>query len=142
MKKILLLVPIIYTLIFGFEIVSEVQTNPTKIQSEPDKNKPKIVALKSGEPAELAYDAGTARFLANSEDTGGAWSLVEVKEMPDYRTNLHRHNNTDEAFYVLEGVLTIKVADKVSEYPAGSYILVPRGTAHAQGNLGKFRSRF
>ncbi len=78
MKKILLLVPIIYTLIFGFEVVSEAQTNPTKTQSEPDKNKPKIVALKSDEPAELAYDAGTARFLVNSEDTGGAWSLVEV----------------------------------------------------------------
>jgi len=137
MKKMLLLVFIFSALFFSFEQVIEAQTKPEKIQSEQDKNKPKIVALKTGEPAELAYDAGTARFLVNSEDTGGAWSLVEVKEMPGYKTNLHRHNNTDEAFYVLEGVLTIKINDKVSEYPAGSYVLVPRGTAHAQGNFGK-----
>jgi len=137
MKKILLLVFIFSALFLSCERVSETQTEPKKIQSEQDKNKPKIVALKTGEPAELAYDAGTARFLVNSEDTGGAWSLVEVKEMPGYKTNLHRHNNTDEAFYVLEGMLTIKTNDKVSEYPAGSYVLVPRGTAHAQGNFGK-----
>src|SRR5688572_17947719 len=57
--------------------------------------------------------------------------------MPGYKMNLHRHNSTDEGFYVLEGVLTVKINDKTSEYPAGSYVLIPRGTPHAQGNLGK-----
>ena len=76
-------------------------------------------------------------MLASSEDTNGAWSLVELKEMPGYKTNLHRHNHTDEAFYVLEGVLTVKINDIISEYPAGSYVLIPRGTPHAQGNRGK-----
>lgn len=137
MKTKLLLGPIVYALIFIFAALSDAQTTPTKVQSEREKNKVKIVALKLGESSELAYDAGTAKFLVNSEDTHGAWSLVEVKEMPGYRTNLHRHNNTDEAFYVLEGVLTLRINDKVAEYPAGSYILVPRGTAHAQGNFGK-----
>ena len=137
MKKILLFVLLVAALFFSFEQVSETQTKPDKTLSEQDKTKPKIIALKSDEPDELTYDAGTVRFLASSEDTNGAWSLVELKEMPGYKTNLHRHNNTDEAFYVLEGVLTAKIADKTSEYPAGSYILIPRGTPHAQGNLGK-----
>ena len=137
MKKILLLVILVSALFFSFERLSETQTKPDKPLSEQDKNKSKIIALKSGEPAELSYDGGTVRFLASSEDTGGASSLVELKEMPGYKTNLHRHNNTDEAFYVLEGVLTIKINDKTSEYPAGSYVLIPRGTPHAQGNLGK-----
>ncbi len=123
--------------LFVFPGVSEAQSDPTKTRSEPDKTKPNIIALKSGEPGEFNYDAGTVRYLASSEDTGGAWSLVELKEMPGYKTNLHRHNNTDEAFYVLEGVLTVKINDKTSEYPAGSYVLVPRGTPHAQGNFGK-----
>ena len=131
MKKIFLFVILVSALFFSFERVSETQTKPDKTLSEQDKNKPKIIALKSGEPAELFYDAGTARFLASSEDTGGAWSLVEIKELPGYKTNLHRHNHTDEAFYVLEGVLTAKIADKTSEYPTGSYILIPRGTPHA-----------
>ena len=137
MKKIPLLVLFVPALFFGFEPSLEAQTKPDKTQSEQDKNRPAIIALTPGKPVELAYDAGTMRMLASSEDTNGAWSLVELKEMPGYHTNFHRHNHTDEAFYVMEGVLTVKMGDKTSEYPAGSYVLIPRGTPHAQGNLGQ-----
>ena len=137
MKKILLFVILVFALFFSFERVSKTQTKPAETQSEQDKDKPKLLALKSGEPNELPYDAGAVRFLVSSEDTNGAWSLVELKEMPGYKTNLHRHNHTDEAFYVLEGVLTVKIIDKISEYPAGSYVLIPRGTPHAQGDRGR-----
>jgi mannose-6-phosphate isomerase-like protein (cupin superfamily) len=135
-KRILLFALIVPAMFFSLERFAETQTKP-QIQPEQDKNRPEIITLKSGEPDALAYDAGTVRMLASSEDTNGAWSLVELKEMPGYHTNLHRHNHTDEAFYVLEGILTVKVQDKISEYPAGSYVLIPRGTPHAQGNHGK-----
>ncbi len=137
MKKILLFVLLVSALLFSFERLSETQTKPDKTLSEQDKNKPKIVALKPGEPDELTYDAGTVRFLASSEDTGSAWSVVELKELPGYKTRFHKHNYTDEAYYVLEGVLTAKIADKIYELPAGSYIVIPRGTPHGQGNFGK-----
>jgi len=141
MKKILLLVLLASSMFFSFVQVSEAQTKPDKSLSEKDKNAPKIIALKSGEPVELTYDAGTMRMLASSEDTNGAWSLVELREMPGYHTNFHRHNYTDEAFYVIEGVLTVKITDKTFDYPAGSYVLIPRGTPHAQGNRGKIPVR-
>ncbi len=38
---------------------------------------------------------------------------------------------------MLEGTLTAKVEDKIYELPAGSYILIPRGTPHGQANFGK-----
>lgn len=137
MKKTLLLALFVSAMFFGFERLSETQTKTDQAQSDQDKNKPKLIALKSGEPAELEYDAGTLRIMVSSEDTNGAWSLVQLKEMPGYHTNLHRHNHTDEAFYVLEGTLTVRINDKTTEYPAGSYVLIPRGTPHAQGNAGK-----
>lgn len=137
MKKILLFVLLVSALVISFERLSETQTKPDKPSSERDKSKPKIVALKPGEPDELAYDAGTVRYLASSEDTGGAWSVVELKELPGYKTPFHKHNYTDEAYYVLEGVLTAKIADKTYELPAGSYIVIPRGTPHGQANFGK-----
>jgi quercetin dioxygenase-like cupin family protein len=141
MKKILLPALLISALSFNpgqvFGQVSETQTKPNKTVSEQGKNRPRIIALKCGEPIELTYDAGTMRMLASSDDTNGAWSLVELKEMPGYHTNFHRHNYTDEAFYVIEGVLTVKLNDKTFDYPTGSYILIPRGTPHAQGNRGK-----
>ena len=141
MKKILLLTLFVSVLFFAVEGLSETETKPQNALSEQDRGKPSVIAVKSGEPHALAYDAGTVRFLASSGDTNGAWSLVELTEMPGYKTNLHRHNNTDEAFYVVAGVLTVKIIDKTSEYPAGSYVLIPRGTPHAQGNRGKVPAR-
>jgi quercetin dioxygenase-like cupin family protein len=137
MKKIFLLMLFASLLFFTVEGFSETETEAQPAVSEQDGGKPSLIAVKSGEPAALPYDAGTVRFLASSGDTKGAWSLVELTEMPGYKTNLHRHNHTDEAFYVLEGVLTVKIDATVSEYPAGSYVLIPRGTPHAQGNGGK-----
>ena len=141
MKTILCSVLFASTVLVSFERLANTQTQPQRTQSEQDKDRPKLIAVKAGEPDELSYDAGTVRFLASSEDTHGAWSLVELKEMPGYHTNLHRHNHTDEAFYVMEGVLTVRINDMLSDYPAGSYVLIPRGTAHAQGNRGKLPAR-
>ena len=86
MKRILLLMLLVSALFFSFERLSKTQTKPEGTQSRQDKDRPKIIALKSGEPVEVSYDAGTVRFLASSEDTNGAWSLVELKEMPCYKT--------------------------------------------------------
>jgi quercetin dioxygenase-like cupin family protein len=127
MKKILLL-----TLV-AFLSFADAQTKP-KGASE---NKPNAISLKTGEPELIAYDAGTVRYLATAADTNGAWSLVELTEKPGYKTRLHRHIYTDEAYYVLEGVLTVQLGAKLYELPAGSYILIPHGTPHAQGNFGK-----
>ena len=137
MKKTLLAALVVSALLFSTHRAAEARTARDRAVSEQAENPPGVIALKSGEPAGLPYDAGTIRVLASSEDTNGAWSLVELKEMPGYHTNLHRHNRTDEAFYVLEGSLTVRTNDETVDYPAGSYVFIPRGTPHAQGNRGK-----
>ena len=96
MKKTFLLVLLGAALFLGAEQVSETQTKSDNTQSK-QNDRPKIIALNSGEPDELTYDAGTVRFLASSEDTNGAWSLVELTEKPGYKTRVHRHIYTDEA---------------------------------------------
>lgn len=107
-------------------------------QSSVNQNlaKTRMVVHKTGEPAELLYDYGKARILVDSADTNGAWSLIELTEQPGYKTPIHRHNTWDESFYVLEGTLTATIADSVHILPAGSYILIPRGTPHGQANFG------
>ncbi len=85
--------------------------------------------------APQAYDAGTVRFLADRSKTGAAWSTIELTEMPNYRTPMHRHRNFDELYYVVEGTLTAQVEDKIHQLAAGSFLYLPRGVAHAQGNL-------
>ncbi len=55
---------------------------------------------------------------------------------------MHLHRNDDEAWYVLEGVLCVKVGDDDVEVRAGSGVLVPRGTAHTYWNPGPGRLRY
>ncbi len=112
---------------------------PAIAQSDPagTEVKQNTIIRRSGEPEAKPHDAGSVRFLATSPETKSAWSLVELVELPGYKTNIHRHNRTDEAFYVLEGIFTVYLNGKTHELPAGSYVFIPRGTPHAQGNRSK-----
>jgi len=118
---------------FGGSAFGQVKTGSV---AGAEQLKRRIIAVNTADLEAVPYDAGRAKFIATSEDTEGAFSLVELTEMPGYHTNFHRHNRTSEAFYVLEGVLSVNLNGKTADYPAGSYVLVPPGTTHAQGNRG------
>ena len=55
---------------------------------------------------------------------------------PRWIAPLHLHRNDDEAWYVLEGTLCVRVGKDVVEAKAGSAVFVPRGTAHTYWNPG------
>src|SRR5947209_2606938 len=48
----------------------------------------------------------------------------------------HVHHGDDEAWYVLEGALRVRVGDEEVEARAGSGVFVPRGTPHTYWNPG------
>jgi mannose-6-phosphate isomerase-like protein (cupin superfamily) len=47
---------------------------------------------------------------------------------------LHVHHEDDEAWYVLDGRLVVRVGDDDVDVPAGGAVIVPRGTAHTYWN--------
>jgi len=55
---------------------------------------------------------------------------------PRYIAPLHLHRDDDEAWYVLEGTLRVRMGDKELEARSGSGVLVPRGTPHTYWNPG------
>ena len=55
---------------------------------------------------------------------------------------LHLHNSDDEAWYVLEGVLCVRRGNEIIDVPAGSGILVPRGTPHTYWNPAQTSARY
>jgi mannose-6-phosphate isomerase-like protein (cupin superfamily) len=61
----------------------------------------------------------------------------EADGVPDgsrqYQAPLHRHGD-DEAWYVLEGALAVRIGDEEVEVPAGGAAIVPGGTAHTFWN--------
>jgi oxalate decarboxylase/phosphoglucose isomerase-like protein (cupin superfamily) len=54
----------------------------------------------------------------------------------------HIHEAREEAWYVLEGELTFRIADRTIPAPAGSFFLVPRGTLHSFANTGGGPARY
>ncbi len=73
---------------------------------------------------------GASFVVAEWKDAGGA------PGPPRWIAPLHLHRNDDEAWYVLEGTLCVRVGKDVVEARAGSSVFVPRGTAHTYWNPG------
>jgi quercetin dioxygenase-like cupin family protein len=69
-------------------------------------------------------------LLAKSESTGGAYSLIHVTVPPGFATPYHLHHAEDEAFYVLEGELTVIRDGGKTVLGAGGYIFLPRRVSH------------
>lgn len=61
---------------------------------------------------------------------------------PRFIAPLHVHYRDDEAWYVLEGTLRVRVGDDEVEAGAGSGVLVPRGTAHTYWNPEPMPARY
>ncbi len=71
------------------------------------------------------------------EDTAGAYSIHDntiPAGSPGPRPHIHRDH--EEAFYVLEGELTVRVGTRTLTAPAGSFVVVPRGVVHQPSNPG------
>ena len=47
---------------------------------------------------------------------------------------LHVHHADDEAWYVLEGTLRLRLGEEIVEAGPGAAVLAPKGTPHAYGN--------
>jgi mannose-6-phosphate isomerase-like protein (cupin superfamily) len=63
-------------------------------------------------------------------------------EPPLYIAPLHIHRADDEAWYVLEGTLRVRLAERDVEIPAGGAVLAPRGTPHTYWNPSPKPARY
>jgi quercetin dioxygenase-like cupin family protein len=80
---------------------------------------------------------------ATGEDTGGAFFLSETSLPPGFAgPPPHRHERLVDMFYVLEGVLTVRLGDKTHELGAGSFVCVPPGTVHTFSNTSDSLVKF
>jgi mannose-6-phosphate isomerase-like protein (cupin superfamily) len=83
--------------------------------------------------------AATASLLVKAAggDTHGAYTLRETfvaARQPPVR--VHIHHGMEEGFYVLEGRLRFRLAERDVTMGAGSFVLVPRGVVHTFSNPG------
>ncbi len=74
-------------------------------------------------------------LLLGADDTGGAFEAYEIAQAKleggVSGPPPHVHREHEEAFYILDGRFTFALGDAEYAAPAGSLVLVPRGTRHS-----------
>jgi mannose-6-phosphate isomerase-like protein (cupin superfamily) len=75
-------------------------------------------------------------FKVVSEDTEGAFSLVEGQTPPQGGPPPHIHHREDEWLYVVEGEYELLDNDRTIRATAGSCVYLPKGRLHTFKNVG------
>ncbi len=89
------------------------------------------IVLPPGEGQAVLLRGNRVTFKVTGASTSGAYSLTEwVMPGTDAGPPLHIHADTDEAFYVAEGEVTVQMGRQRIRAPAGSSVFVPRGVGH------------
>lgn len=87
-------------------------------------------------PAGQGHRVGNVEFLARTADTPrftmGIIDFAAGRELEE-----HVHPDEDDAFYVLEGQLTITSAGEEFAAPPGTFVLAPAGVTHGLRNDGE-----
>lgn len=100
---------------------------------------PIILPAKQGR----GYDCGSMKavFKADGIETGDRYSVSEWWLEPNSRgPGVHSHEENDELFLVLEGQPHMLIGDTWYETSAGSFLLIPAGTAHDFENRTAMRA--
>jgi mannose-6-phosphate isomerase-like protein (cupin superfamily) len=81
-------------------------------------------------------------FKALAEQDSGDFSLME-RTLPPHgrRPPPHRHTNCSEAYFVLDGQVSVVVEGEERIVGPEGFVLIPRGTAHTFGNAGEDAAR-
>jgi quercetin dioxygenase-like cupin family protein len=71
---------------------------------------------------------------AKSEDTLGAYGLVEVIFQPQGGAPPHIHEDANESFYILSGEIEFQIEEETILGTAGSFVHIPKGSKHTFSN--------
>ena len=99
--------------------------------TEPVTSTPGAFFVRPAEGQAIWFLTNRMTIKATAESTGGAYGLVESLIAPGFSPPLHVHHREDEAFWVLEGELTMQCgATRFSAGP-GAFVFLPRDVPHS-----------
>lgn len=102
---------------------------------------PVLLPREGGERIENPL-GGEIVFKARAAQTGGSLTVFEAVNPPGHGPPYHVHDAFDEAIYVLDGTLRVRLDAEVEEAPPGAFVFIPRGTPHTWEARGDRDVRF
>jgi uncharacterized cupin superfamily protein len=99
---------------------------------------PGLVVVGPGEGRQVVRLNGEETIVkVGKADTRNAYGVRANRVPPGFASvPRHVHRDAEEAFYVLAGQLAVWAAGERVDAPAGTFVLVTRGTVHSLANLG------
>ncbi|MGN6170350.1 MAG: cupin domain-containing protein [Solirubrobacteraceae bacterium] len=91
------------------------------------------------------HSAGSSEIVikATGEETAGTFFVSETTIAPGFPgPPPHRHERLVDMFYVLEGVLTVRLGEETQQLEKGSFACVPAGVVHTFSNPSDSSVRF
>jgi quercetin dioxygenase-like cupin family protein len=101
----------------------------------------RIIHLRPGEGDAFSAVGDIYRNLALGRQTGGVYTLHELRVSPNNGAPPHIHSREDESFFVLEGEVDFQVGDEKITAQPGTFIQGPRGIAHSFKNNTQLPAR-
>jgi quercetin dioxygenase-like cupin family protein len=94
---------------------------------------PRLPVVRTAEATERRwfFGGGLHVWKVTTADSGGAFSMFEDVLARGKVTPLHRHNDTDEMLYIVDGEILVSVNGEERRLGAGGVALIPRGIPHA-----------
>jgi quercetin 2,3-dioxygenase len=87
--------------------------------------------LESGEGRRYMLGSILVTVIGRRQDTGSLMEGVVLIGAKDSVLPLHRHNNSHEAVYVLEGAAQLRLGNNEFALESGDYTSIPPGMAHS-----------
>lgn len=81
--------------------------------------------LGRGDGEALWFSSDLLTYKATGEQTNGLLALAEVRASKGTGSPPHRHRREDEAWYVIDGELTLWLGDTEHTAGAGSFVFSP-----------------
>jgi len=96
-------------------------------------NKFTVVAAHEGPSVSVVGD--TYRIIIDSEQTNGAYALIDMLIPPRGGPMPHSHVTFQESFYIIDGEVTVITKEKTYTATKGSYVNIPfNGPIHKFNN--------
>jgi mannose-6-phosphate isomerase-like protein (cupin superfamily) len=87
-------------------------------------------------PLGEGWDVGGILCKVRAENSGGAYSILELTLPPGAGAPMHIHYHEDEIFCVIEGECEIEAQGEINLALPGSVVVLPKGVSHAFRNPG------